>query len=231
MADFRYTLGDEEVEAFQMTEDMRFQEKQWPEWMHSSYLMTIDNQNWLNINDVETEIPNLGWIVRHADGRIEAVDYFVMEKASKVVPDAPPERDEPSEVDEDKLVQLAAKLAGMTVPEFEAAQAEKEAKRPKPTLAAVPDIDAEIASLSKDVLPTAAVSQERYEHHIESLSPSLHQSRLAYELLKAGDYPAAMDALGGALTERTEWCSCGPGQCDGMSERWACRVNSPLASS
>lgn len=224
MADFRYEMPDgSEVEAFQMTEDMRFQEKLWPEWMHSNYLMTIEGKSWLNISDVETEIPNFGWIVRNAGGTITAVDYSVMEKASKVVPDAPPERDEPSEVDEDKLVMLAAKLAGQTVPEFLAAQKEKEAKRPKPAPALAVVSDERNPAERNDEIPPAT-------HHIESLSPSLHQSRLAYELLKAGDHVAAMDALGTALVERTEWCSCGPGQCDGTAERWACRVNSPLAS-
>ena len=219
MADFRYTLGDEEIEAFQMTEDMRFQEKNWPEWMQSSYLMTIDGVSWLNINDVENEIPSYGWIIRRSNGHIHAVEYSVMEKAAKVVPDEEPVRDKPSEVDEGQLVVLAAKLAGMTVPEFEAAQAEKEAKRPKPAPAPVQLTAVPTPSNGSDV-----------EHHIESLSPALRQSRLAYELLKAGDHDAAMETLGTALVERTEWCGCGPGQCDGTAERWACRVNSPLAS-
>lgn len=220
MSDFRYVMPDgSEVEAFQMTEDMRFQEKQWPEWMHSNYLMTIDKQNWLNINDVETEIPNLGWIVRDAGGTINAVDYFVMEKAEKVVPNEAPVRDEPSEVDEDQLIVLAAKLAGMTVEEFQAQQAEKAAKHPKPAPAPV----------QLTAVPTPSNRSDK-EHHVESLSPALRQSRLAYELLKAGDHAAAMETLGTALVERTEWCGCGPGLCDGTSERWACRVNSPLAS-
>ena len=223
MADFRYNLGDEEVEAFQMTEDMRFQEKLWPEWMHSNYLMTIEGVSWLNINDVETEIPKYGWIVRKASGTITAVDYSVMEAAEKLVIEVI-EQAPAAEVNEDNLVALAAKLAGLTVPEFEAQQAEKEAKRPKPApaLAVVPEV---IQHPDAGNLVLADIGER-----VESLSPALRQSRLAYELLKAGDHAAGLETLGAALVDRTEWCSCGPGQCEGTSERWACRVNSPLAS-
>ena len=53
--DFRYTMPDGSVvEGFQMTEDMRYQEKKWPEWMNSRYLVTYDHgEHRLNINDVD----------------------------------------------------------------------------------------------------------------------------------------------------------------------------------
>jgi hypothetical protein len=87
--DFRYMLDGEEVQGFQMTDAMRYQEKLWPDWMDSRYLMTVDGQSWLNVNDVETKIPDLGWIIQKADGTVTAVSYEVMERAEKVVPDVP----------------------------------------------------------------------------------------------------------------------------------------------
>jgi hypothetical protein len=208
----------EVVEAFQMTIDTRYQEKGWPAWMKSSYLMTIDGVEWLNINDVETEVPDLGWIVHHEGGRIEAVDYLVMEKAEKMVIEVVEQPPEQLVKDEDALVALAAKLAGVSVEEFLARQEAKAGK---------PDTLAPTRKLKPDNSNIAAYNE--MVHDQLDAPTDLRATRLAYELMAAGDLEAAKEALGTALQERTEWCNCGPGQCDGKSERWACRTNSPLA--
>jgi hypothetical protein len=209
MPDFRYTLNDEEVEAFQVTEDTRYQEKRWPEWMQSRYLMTIDGHEWLTVNEVETEIPTLGWILRRANGQIEAVDYSIMEEAVKTVVDEPPKRDEPSEVNEEGLVALAAKLAGMTVPEFEAEQVKKAAKRAGQP---APEITMSAINECPPVEDTFMIEVTE-----------------AYALLRDGRTIAkGIKALQQALAKRVEWCNCPPAHCEG-GDFIGCRQNSPLA--
>lgn len=87
--DFRYTIGDETVEGYQITESSRYQEKLWPEWLDSRAFLTIDGQNWIVINGEEVRIPELAWIVKHGDGRMSIVDAFEFENAVKVVPNPP----------------------------------------------------------------------------------------------------------------------------------------------
>ena len=119
--DFRYTMEDgSEVEAFQMTPASRYQEKDWPEWMNSRFLVSYNNgEQRLNINDTETTIPKFGWIVRQPGGAITAVDYSVMEKAEKVIEETPIVHEE-AKVDEEALLELGSKLTGKSVEELRA---------------------------------------------------------------------------------------------------------------
>ncbi len=88
--DFRYTIGDETIEGYQITESSRYQEKLWPEWLDSRAFLTIDGQNWITINGEELPIPDLAWLVKHGDGRMSIVDAFEFENYVKVVPNPPP---------------------------------------------------------------------------------------------------------------------------------------------
>jgi len=84
--DFRYVFNGEEVEAYQITEASRYQQKLWPDWMDSRQFMTIDGLDWLVIGSEEMPIPQYGWLVKHIDGRITIADALAFDKADKVVP-------------------------------------------------------------------------------------------------------------------------------------------------
>ena len=89
--DFRYRIGSEEIEAFQVTDASLFQDDLSPDWFNSKMLLTKSGadttkaKHWLIVNEVETEIPPYGWICRDASGSIYVNDYSVMEAAEKVV--------------------------------------------------------------------------------------------------------------------------------------------------
>lgn len=205
--DFRYTLPDgSEVEAFQMTDQTRYREKDWPAWMSSKFLVTYEGgEQRLIVNDFETVIPKFGWIIRRAGGEITAVGYEVLEAAVKVVKEeviqAPA-----AEVDEEGLLLLASKLSGKSVEDLRA----EEAARPKP----------------KPVI--SIVDSPRPEERVDN--SLLHECRHIYELFKQGQQDDALGKLARSLSERTNWCSCSPGACDGKSDVWECRKNSPLAT-
>lgn len=218
--DFRYTMPDGSVvEGFQMTEDMRYQEKKWPEWMNSRYLVTYDHgEHRLNINDVETKIPHFGWVIKKPDGTITAVEYTAMEQADKVVkeeavvhPEAP--------VNEEGLLELGAKLTGKSVEEL---RAEQEAKRPK---------EGHQTITSAGSVEPNRIEPEEYGIVVDVDGSLVREMRLAYELLKADDVAGAMKEMAKSLGDRANWCNCGPGSCSGNTERWNCRKNSPLVQS
>lgn len=83
--DFRYTIGDIEVEAFQITETSRYQDKLWPDWMDSRQFLTVDGETWITLGSEEIKIPYLGWLVRGSSGQISVVDALDFEKYQKVV--------------------------------------------------------------------------------------------------------------------------------------------------
>jgi hypothetical protein len=89
--DFRYRIGSDEIEAFQVTDGSLFQDDLSPDWFDSKMLLTKSTadttkaKHWLIVNEVETEIPPYGWICRDASGAIYVNDYSVMEAAEKVV--------------------------------------------------------------------------------------------------------------------------------------------------
>lgn len=220
--DFRYTMPDgSEVEGFQLTGRTRYQEKEWPAWMDSRYLITYEGgEERLNINDVETPIPKFGWIIRKADGTITAVDYEVMEEADKVVKEEPvvhPRAD--AGISDDAL----AKMHNVELPEDHTPEDpfREELKRSQPSTA-------ELSLVRREQPET--VEQPAQALVVNAYTDIVHSARLTYELLKAGDHEAAMETLHKRLMEGAQWCSCGPGNCDGTAERWNCRKNSPLVS-
>ena len=88
MTDFRYILDGQEIEAYQITDETRYQQKQWPEWLDSRDFLTIDGMPWLQVGNEEIPIPQYGWIIVRG-GVKEVVGWQTMENAEKVVPDVP----------------------------------------------------------------------------------------------------------------------------------------------
>jgi len=212
--DFRYTLDGKEVEAFQVTEDSRYQERLWPDWMHSKMLLTYDGKEylkWGEHKDEEMAIPEYGWLVRSANGDVRAVGYEVMETAIKLVEDPGPKRDAPTEVDEDSLIELQAAMQKRDPDEIRAERAAKAAKQPPPELSVVePEVTGQIRNIDH--------SMDKV--HVTELVTIL-------ELFVEGETSAGIKALKSCLLQRVTWCSCAPGNCEG-GDRLGCRVNSPL---
>jgi len=210
--DFRYTMPDgSEIEGFQMTKAARYQQKHWPDWMDSRFLVSYSHgEQRLNINDVEQKVPDFGWIIKDATGTIKAVDYTVMENAEKVVKEVDVVHPE-QPVDEEALLELAAKLTKRPIEELRAEEEERKAKKkpaPPPTLKAV------------EGRPAVADS---------GLGDFLNETRLAYMLFKEGHTVQGIDKLGAALSARQNWCDCPPGRCADKVADWDCRQKSPLA--
>lgn len=165
MADFRYTLGDIEVEAYQITEATRYQDKLWPEWIDSRWFMTVDGATWIKLGGEELPFPYLSWLV-NKDGAISVCDPFKFEEYSKVVPVEPETFDEPVE-------------------------------------------------------HTATV--------VSGDDGLLFEVMAAFILLKDGKTDEAALSLRVALSQRTQWCNCAPGQCEN-ADPIGCREKSPLVA-
>jgi hypothetical protein len=91
--DFRYINPEGiEVEAFQITETSRYQDKLWPDWLNSRMFMTVNgNEDWLVQGSEELKIPQYGWLVNHPSAGIQIVDAFSFEAYDKVVKEVPEE--------------------------------------------------------------------------------------------------------------------------------------------
>lgn len=90
--DYRYTAPDgTEVEAWQLTETSRYQDKLFPEWLTSRMFMTVNgNEDWLVDGDAERRIPPYGWLVYNGV-EVSIVDAMTFEGYDKVVKEQPPE--------------------------------------------------------------------------------------------------------------------------------------------
>ena len=243
--DFRYEMPDgSEVEAFQLTEATRYNEKLWPDWFNSRMFMTADKEGkktqYLNINDVETEIPPYGWIVLEG-GRIKVVDWEEMEHAEKVVPEILPIPDKAKPLPDDALL-LAAKLSGKSVEEMreqDEMQVAKTNRLREEMIARQSGIEPEISPEAEDLAAQreAEIAGKPVDDLLANNSAPGPQTTddglilecaMAYESLKEGHIDAGVSALHKALAPRVNWCNCAPGQCAG-GERLTCRLNSPLA--
>lgn len=230
--DFRYEMPDGRiVEAFQMTEATRFQEKNWPDWMNSRMLMTKESTdgasktNWLTIDDVETEIPSYGWLVNDA-GRIHAVEYDVMEQARKVVPEEVVIPDKAAYMPDDAL-RLAAKLSGRP---FEDVKRDDRAQVDSANRKRQEMIDDLARAREAELMPPEEVVEVPVPVATATTDRGLlNEARGVYMALGIGDVDGASKKLKEALLERCNWCDCPPGRCDGEADMWDCRRNSPLA--
>lgn len=90
--DYRYINPEGiEVEAFQVTETSRYQDKLWPDWLNSRMFMTVNgNEDWLVQGSEEIKIPQYGWLVNHPSAGIQIVDAFSFEAYNKVVKEPEP---------------------------------------------------------------------------------------------------------------------------------------------
>lgn len=98
--DFRYRLGDIEIEGYQLTPKTLWLTQHWPEWLKMQRLpdetnrlyRTADNPQSLTLSlpTGDVEVPPLGWIVKHSDGHMGIMDPLDMELYEKVVPIPPP---------------------------------------------------------------------------------------------------------------------------------------------
>ena len=84
--DFRYTIGDKTVEAYQLTDSSRFQQALWPDWLDSRWFITIDGAPWFELNGQEVPIPDLAWVARDSAGNMSFIDALEFENYVKVVP-------------------------------------------------------------------------------------------------------------------------------------------------
>ena len=257
--DFRYTMPDgSQVEAFQMTEATRYQEGLWPEWMNSKMLLTTEGtggrkKHYLNINDVETEIPEYGWVVNNA-GKITAVPYEVMELATKVtriVPKVP----DIAKPQSDSALRLAAKITKRTfddVKEADLATVEEANQNRQAIIDSMHPEDAAAQGLKQSAPPDSTelapgvAETLRYEHdpyedlqasgglpEAQALAPPPHgelmvAARSAFIELQNDDPAAAMTTLREVLGSLQYWCDCAPGRCSGTTDVWDCRQKSPL---
>ena len=87
MKDYRYIAPDgSTVEAWQLTETSRYQDKEWPAWLQSRWFMTVDNATWLDVDGEEMKLPELSWVVWE-DGHVAVVDPYKFEEYQKMVPE------------------------------------------------------------------------------------------------------------------------------------------------
>ena len=55
----------------------------------------------------------------------------------------------------------------------------------------------------------------------------LLEVKVVFEMLMMGQIVDAIEGLTTAISSRTNWCKCPPGQCEGL-QLWSCREKSPL---
>lgn len=222
--DFRYTLGDRTIEAYQITPATRFNDKEWPDWLrrqrlpdepNTVYINTDDpNRLWLTLPTGDVQLPELAWIVKEKGFEeltfIEAED---METYTKVVPIMPRDYGPPADgmPDESHLVDLYPQH----VPEGKT----KDNYRRKPAdvvpplpVASVQNISGDVTEMRNEMLSAIKLLKQAEEQADNGLPP-------------AGE--EALDYLIAAMAKRTRWCDCPPGVCN-QEDDAGCRINSPL---
>jgi len=196
--DFRYTLGDIELEGYQITPQTRWLNQRWPSWlrmqrlpdeMNCVFSMSEDtNRLWLALPTGDVELPDLAWIVKYPDGHMGFVDALAFDEAIKVVPIPAPVVHPPA----DGIVDGASVAVLKPVPSVE-------------------NVVGDITEMRNEMMSTIKLLQEGTEQG-EGLPPKAEE---------------ALDYLIHAMSKRTKWCNCAPGMCDG-EDMAGCRLNSPL---
>lgn len=222
--DFRYTKGDLEIEAYQITPATRWQDEQWPDWIKKQRL--ADDINcvytnadrpevlWLALPDGEVQLPYLAWCVKYADGHLGFIDALEMENFAKVVPnvETPIAPAADGLADEARLAEAFPHLMtkGKTVDDY---------RRPAAPLAAVAAAAPQaVADVSGDVVKLCSEMM---------LGIKMLQSNCTVE--------DALTYLKKCMAARTVWCHCAPDQCsreheDKDADLASCRKNSPLVN-
>lgn len=205
--DFRYTLGDVEIEAYQITPASRWRDEQWPDWIKKQRLTddtncvytNADNPDvlWLALPDGDVELPYLAWVVKHANDKIGWIEALDMEAYTKVVPIPPPVVTPPADGIPDAATQLAALPQRTTE-----------------------NLAGDTMEMRNEMLSAIKILQEADEELEMGLPASVDE---------------ALDYLKKCLAKRTRWCGCSPGQCsreheDKDADLASCRKNSPLVN-
>ena len=170
--DFRYVKDGVEVEAYQITDESRYAQKEWPDWLDSRQFITVDGQHYFIIGGDEIPIPWLGWILKDTSDRLSLMQALDFENYAKVVPDPP----DP-----------------MTV----------------------------------DVIADTLIHKSMLGPQDQTVSDLLLEIQVAIELMQNDNSDNALKHLIAAISKRTTWCECPPGECVG-GDVWSCREKSPL---
>lgn len=209
--DFRYTLGDVEIEAYQITPRSRWQDQLWPDWLKKKRLnddkncvFTLsDNPDvlWLALPDGDVELPYLAWVVKHANGNLGYMEAMLMEAYTKVVPVPTPVVHAPADGIPD--------LASVT------------ALKPVVNEESLKNISGDTTELRNEMLSAIKMLQEA------DADPDAHIPEKVDE---------ALTYLKACMAARTIWCKCPPSLCARKAEEGAdidiasCRQNSPLVN-
>jgi len=197
--DFRYEKDGHVIEAFQLTDKARYAEKDWPAWMDSRWLMSVDGQPWLDYGGKEMQIPALGWICNNPDGTVTIRGAMEMEEWAKVV------KDEPLVVHPESGVELTDDVLAAA----HSLKLAPDGQKNKPIDLKPGTLDLSMALPPNDNSVSCAVVTE------------------VFTTLRNGDTAEAIGMLRGVLTERVKWCDCAPNQCIGETGL-GCRKSSPL---
>jgi hypothetical protein len=94
--DFRYKMGDTQIEGYQITPASRWQQKLWPDWLVMQRLPDETNAMYsagdgsddllIALPGGDAVIPPLAWVIKAVDGTLSVVDAMDMEAWVKVVP-------------------------------------------------------------------------------------------------------------------------------------------------
>ena len=223
--DYRYTLGDIELEGYQITPATRYRSQDWPPWLkpqrlpddQNSVFSNSDSPNrlWLNLPTGEVELPQLAWIVKYPDGHLGIIDALEFENASKVVPIpakvfTPPADGMP---DESHLAEIYPQHVkeGLTAEDYK--RSDTPALAP---VASIENIGGDVTEMRNEMMSAIRLLQEANEVDGDPELPP-----------KAVE---ALDYLIHAMAKRTRWCTCPPGICSNKDEA-GCRINSPLVKS
>ena len=213
--DFRYTLGDVEIEAYQITPASRWRDEQWPDWIKKQRLTddtncvytNADNPDvlWLALPGGDVELPYLAWIVKHANNNIGFIEALDMEKYTKVVPIPPPVVTPPADGIPDAATQLAA--------------------APQRTTENLAGDTMEMRNEMLSAIKMLQDGNDSDDRTVEGMASAIEES-----------HQEALDYLKKCLAARTLWCNCPPGQCASEAEDGAdmdiasCRQKSPLVN-
>lgn len=192
-----------------MTDGSRYQQKDWPAWMDSRWLMTINGAQWLDHGGKEIAIPSLGWICNNPDGTITVRGALEMEEWAKMVPDIPLVATPAADGMEDESHLVA--MFPQHVPEGKTAEDYK--RKLKPDNSNIGEV----------------VDQFVFDRLVQPADDSVSLAVVTEILvtLDLGDIEDAKEMLRAVLSERVVWCNCAPNQCIGESGL-GCRKSSPL---
>jgi hypothetical protein len=220
--DFRYEKDGAEIEAFQLTPATRYQESVQPAWFDSRWFMTVDNEEWLNVNGQEMRIPKYGWIARDRSGNITVRDAMEMEAWHKVVPDKKIVHPRADKGISDAAIAKAHKIE-LPPDHVESDSETDESEVIDATAAQTPPPEPTLAM--RRLEPEGSNAKE------PSLVPYgyLTMAREAFLAMAKGKPADAEAILQQFLLKQANWCDCPPGRCEKKTDQWDCRQNSPLA--